>query len=1841
MAATSSSQSAGAAAKPKIGLTMPRPLTRQAEMKDLLSPRSNLRLKVAAARKLQGAFRRRRWRVLMGAVGSGAGGCFCGSKAYRPLVDAFGKVTGVRGPSGRWYVDRAFGCLSPLNPIRSIFILLIEASWFDNVILGTIIANCAVLALSGRQEGSMLYIPPEYTEQLELIFIATFTGELACKAVAMGIFTDQYHALLSEPWNRLDLLVVITAWLPFVFPELNAYTSLRALRAFRPLRAAHMLPGVRRQVNTLIKALPYLANVAVLILFIAASFAILGMQLFKGQLSYRCYAEEALRAAGADPLLLRAGEDAPAGVAPIDPERGVCSPGTRNELSELTLRRIAKHTSEYASSAVSEISGSDRHADGGCVAGVCLRYGVAPHAGSLSFDDFGHALMTVSMCITGEGWAEVMYLSNNGVHPAATVYFVLLTLFGSFYIVNLFLAVLWETYSSLPKELTPEEQVAQKRWREEHRAERHAMDLDDDGDFDPLLQTTQGQLPVWQIPTDSDQKDGGAAGDELLSSFSRGGLHQFSCRARLRRLVLSTSFRLQIMALILANTGMMMMERHPQPQYQTDLIEYGNIVFLGCYAAEMVLKLLALGCAEYWAEPFNRFDGFIVVISAAELITAYLSIDIGTNAQVLRAFRLARIFKIARSWDNLYIVIRSLFFTIMQLRDLIIVLLIFLFVCALLGMQLFGGRLDLERGLYDTIEHAMITVFIAITGEEWNDQWMLIADKLGLWTGVYYLMLVTAGDYIILNLVIAIVIREVGKADAYIRQIKQKEKSITFEGDVIVRNRKMRHDVAVVTAYPHDNFEESREGDEDVRDDEEAGCYATCARVVGTFLESRRDHALLIFPPGSCMRRLCSWLLRARIPGTPIGLEFLVLTTIVISSCAVALDAGCSGFAGGDIANLQIGLLGGANASGGTAVANAELDTLLYTYLLLALAISLVEIACKVVAFGVFTKDVGFLRSGWNQIDGFIAVVCVAELIETGLPSGLILRSIHVLRPIRLIARLPGLQKVVKVLYEVLPRVGNILLVYGLFQTVFAVLGVQLFAGKFGSCDDSVSADKAACLAAGARWQQAPERGSFDNFLAAALMLFEISSLEGWNHAMMLGIDAVGVDVAMQQDYNVGMSLFFILWVFLGGFVILNVFVGVLIDTFAAMENSDRFGGVFTSHQQQHWVETLEASTSVRPLRAARAARDAGCRSWLYRRVTHARFESLIIGVIIFNSLLMAADGAGISPEMKAGLDRANDVCTAIFVVEALLKLVAYGLFDYLSEGWNVFDLTVVVVALGEKAIEVIAGNMINGTLLRLVRLARAARVLRTLRMIKASRSIQSLLMTLLYSIPPLLNILSIFCILMFVYAVLGMELFSGVMWGDYLNADANFCSFGVAMLTMFRCATGEDWNGIMHDAMVTEERGCHPELKNCGSWMAVPFFVSYIILSSFVVLKMLIALIIENYKRSKREQTRLVHNSHRDAFVDAWAVIDPEGVGQIAISDLPRLIRSLNPPLGPDYHKGLLKERDVTSFIMTLDLVAYEHHKGDGKVVLFHDVLLALTTHALEVQANRDQLSAAHVKKEGGNGNGGGGGGRGAAGGEDTYRSAAAATDRSVASTAADAANSSPAGKRVGFAPTSRSEGPGSFSTPKKRGLHNLIDAACASNGMNQGHPDPTEAASFMQRAKRVSSCKDVLGSTKSAAGGRNDSAEPPSAAPELAEEPMPSVVHETNLSNLRAMFAKRARQGVKAIMPNFIKRRSSSVGAAGGDGGGEGTGPGSPVGRTDGSHNPEADTAPLRGEHDEEEEAIGLFSLSAEYAATVLQTRWREAKRRRDARRKLMLSRSQATEAEAARHMVEAFKL
>ena len=144
--------------------------------------------------------------------------------------------------------------------------------------------------------------------------------------------------------------------------------------------------------------------------------------------------------------------------------------------------------------------------------------------------------------------------------------------------------------------------------------------------------------------------------------------------------------------------------------------------FIG-FLLEMLLKLCALGPSEYFlhadGRAFNRFDAAVVLLSSLEMAQTYFDHDLGLHTQVLRAFRLLRVFKLARSWPSLYLVVRALLTMLHNLRDLLIVLVVVLLVFALLGMQVFGGgQLHFEhRDLYDNIEHALVTVFITVTGE--------------------------------------------------------------------------------------------------------------------------------------------------------------------------------------------------------------------------------------------------------------------------------------------------------------------------------------------------------------------------------------------------------------------------------------------------------------------------------------------------------------------------------------------------------------------------------------------------------------------------------------------------------------------------------------------------------------------------------------------------------------------------------------------------------------------------------------------------------------------------------------------------------------------------------------------------------------------------------------------------------------------------------------------------------------------------------------------------------------------------------------------------------------------
>ena len=212
-------------------------------------------------------------------------------KDLRPMggletLDDWPPVEKVKGPSGKEYRSTSIFCLLPAHQPRKAAIQFCEMPYFDPFILLTILANCGTMAWQ-----SPLDPPGTWKEAVmgvcEDVFLAIFTAEMLTKILAYG-FAMHKGSYLRDAWCQLDFLVVSLAWLPILFPSMGNYSVLRAFRALRPLRALKRVPGMPLLVQWILSVLPKMFNVLMLCGFVFLLFGIVGMELFKGSLHYRC-----------------------------------------------------------------------------------------------------------------------------------------------------------------------------------------------------------------------------------------------------------------------------------------------------------------------------------------------------------------------------------------------------------------------------------------------------------------------------------------------------------------------------------------------------------------------------------------------------------------------------------------------------------------------------------------------------------------------------------------------------------------------------------------------------------------------------------------------------------------------------------------------------------------------------------------------------------------------------------------------------------------------------------------------------------------------------------------------------------------------------------------------------------------------------------------------------------------------------------------------------------------------------------------------------------------------------------------------------------------------------------------------------------------------------------------------------------------------------------------------------------------------------------------------------------------------------------------------------------------
>ncbi|XP_028848895.1 sodium channel, voltage gated, type VIII, alpha subunit a isoform X4 [Denticeps clupeoides] len=299
--------------------------------------------------------------------------------------------------------------IHPLNLLRRIAIKILIHSLFSMIIMCTILTNCVFMTFSN---------PPEWSKQVEYTFTGIYTFESLVKIIARGFCIDDF-TFLRDPWNWLDFMVISMAYVT-EFVDLGNVSALRTFRVLRALKTISVIPGLKTIVGALIQSVKKLSDVMILTVFCLSVFALIGLQLFMGNLRHKCV------------------------FWPINSTTYLANGSVGFDWDEY----ITNDTNFYFLHGQLDALLCGNSSDSGrCPEGyTCIKAGRNPNYGYTSFDSFGWAFLALFRLMTQDYWENLYQLTLRAAGKTYMIFFVLVIFVGSFYLVNLILAVVAMAY---------------------------------------------------------------------------------------------------------------------------------------------------------------------------------------------------------------------------------------------------------------------------------------------------------------------------------------------------------------------------------------------------------------------------------------------------------------------------------------------------------------------------------------------------------------------------------------------------------------------------------------------------------------------------------------------------------------------------------------------------------------------------------------------------------------------------------------------------------------------------------------------------------------------------------------------------------------------------------------------------------------------------------------------------------------------------------------------------------------------------------------------------------------------------------------------------------------------------------------------------------------------------------------------------------------------------------------------------------------------------------------------------------------------------------------------------
>ncbi|XP_067934639.1 muscle calcium channel subunit alpha-1-like isoform X2 [Watersipora subatra] len=1411
---------------------------------------------------------------------------------------------------------------------------------------------------------------------LEYFFLVVFTLECIMKIIAYG-FIAHPGAYLRSGWNVLDFVIVLIGMLSTILEFLNLggfdIKSLRAFRVLRPLRLVSGVPSLQVVMNSIFRAMVPLLHIGLLVCFVIIIYAIVGLELFMGALHSTCRDLETKEITEPTPCNSKGGatgyncsntpnsycDDGPEATAWVGPNYGI----TNFDHIGLAILTVFQ----------------------------CI-----------TMEGWTQILYYMNDALGG-GWPWLYFVSLIIIGSFFVLNLVLGVLSGEFSKERENARKRGEFQKLREKKQLEEDLSGYLDWI------LQAEDLEEENDGND--EDAIGDENVGGENEEAASRAQGRFQRLILHYKQRLAKFNKRCKRKCRKMVKSQIFYWLIIVLVFLNTVILSTEHYNQQEWLEVFQEYANITFILLFTLEMILKMYSMGLRAYFLSLFNRYDCFVVICSIVERTLVFANIFPAIGVSVLRCARLLRVFKVTRHWTSLRNLVASLLNSMRSIASLLLLLFLFIVIFALLGMQLFGGKFtydryeDVPRSNFDSFWQALFTVFQILTGEDWNEVMYTgirayggIGTLLGTIPVLFFVILFIIGNYILLNVFLAIAVDNL--ADAQDLTDKDIEEEEARERQKIIRSQTQSPQDEIVEfdqageatdeyddetikinmddgnsetgseARPaksilrpggreegvvsdqHVRLEvisekdtgsaEDDEDDEDLDEDEDNQTTTTPTARPRRLSEINmptekkpvpKDSSMFIFSSTNRLRVICWKICNHSYFGN------FILACILISSAMLAAEDPIK--------------------------TDAPRNKILNYFDYIFTSVFTIEILIKIIAYGVFLHKGAFCRSAFNLLDLLVVLVSLVSFVITSKAISVvkILRVLRVLRPLRAINRAKGLKHVVQCVIVAIKTMWNILLVSFLLNFMFSVMGVQIFKGTLFRCSDRTKVTEAECVGEFIEYKDGNinkpvvedrewtnYKFNYDHVFTAMLTLFTVQTFEGWPLLLYESIDSNEPGHGPIYNYRAWVAIFYIIFIIIVAFFMVNIFVGFVIVTFQH-EGEQEYKNCELDKNTRKCIEfALKAKPQRRYIPKARVQ----YKIWWF--VTSQPFEYAIFGLIMLNTVALAIKYNKQSKSYMDALDYLNMVFTGVFTIEFILKLCAFRFKNYFGDPWNVYDFIIVMGSF----IDIIF-TRINARISFSINFFRLFRAMRLVKVLSKGEGIRTLLWTFIKSFQALPYVALLIVMLFFIYAVIGMQMFGRIALDPdtEINRNNNFQTFPQAVLVLFRSATGEAWQNVMLACTESPDVLCNPEADAyirdpnavCGTNFAVPYFLTFYMLCSFLIINLFVAVIMDNFDYLTRDWS-ILGPHHLDEFVRLWAEYDPDAKGRIKHLDVVTLLRKISPPLG---FGKLCPHRVACKRLVSMNMPL----NSDG-TVMFNATLFALVRTSLRVytEGNLDEAN-------------------------------------------------------------------------------------------------------------------------------------------------------------------------------------------------------------------------------------------------------------------------------------------